>query len=396
METSTLPVITLKFAIHRAHAIIGLDFKYNTTIVALLRNNFPEVKWSKTHKFWYISYATQHLELVYKAFSKTAKIYDYNFKRSLAQKPKAVIKKSKLNLNPSQKALLNSFYKYLKGKRYSKSTVDTYTHLVADFISFHHLETIESLTNRAVELYLETVYIKRNYSVSTQRQFISALKLFIVFCPTTQIDNLVLERPKKDKKLPTVLSQIEVINLIRAAKNLKHRVIIALLYSSGLRISELIHLKIEHIQIDRRQIFVHNAKGRKDRYCTLAESFLPLLKNYLVTYTPKYYFIEGQKGNAYSASSVRKFLDNYAAAINLPIKISPHTLRHSYATHLLENGVGIRHIQELLGHSKPETTMIYTHVARKDLLAIKSPLDHAVSQLDKITKEEQKFRISLK
>ncbi|MDO5968324.1 tyrosine-type recombinase/integrase [Flavivirga aquimarina] len=137
-----------------------------------------------------------------------------------------------------------------------------------------------------------------------------------------------------------------------------------------------------------------NAKGRKDRYVTLAESFMPLLFNYLNTYTPKVYFIEGRNGSAYSASSIRKFLGQSCKVTNLKINVTPHTLRHSYATHLLENDVGIRHIQELLGHSKTETTMIYTHVTRKDLVSIKSPLDHAINQLKETQKEEQKFLLS--
>jgi len=153
-------------------------------------------------------------------------------------------------------------------------------------------------------------------------------------------------------------------------------------------------LKLEDLQIQRKQILIKRAKGRKDRYVTLADSFMPLLQNYLMTYEPKIYFVEGREGKAYSASSVRKFLLQSCKAAKISRKVTPHTLRHSYATHLLENGVGLRYIQELLGHSKPETTMIYTHVARKDLIDIKSPLDYAVEQLIKNNKEDNKFLLS--
>jgi len=122
-------------------------------------------------------------------------------------------------------------------------------------------------------------------------------------------------------------------------------------------------------------------KGRKDRYIVLAESYLPLLKNYLATYTPQTYFCEGALGTPYSAASVRKFLSRSCKKAGIRKHVTPHTLRHSYATHLLENGIDLRYIQELLGHSKPETTMIYTHVAKKDLLDIKSPLDIAISRI---------------
>ncbi|WP_232735131.1 tyrosine-type recombinase/integrase [Olleya sp. Bg11-27] len=170
--------------------------------------------------------------------------------------------------------------------------------------------------------------------------------------------------------------------------------IIALLYSAGMRISELIHLKIEHLHIDRHQILIKNAKGRKDRFVSIAKSILPLLENYLLSYKPQIYLIEGQKGGKYSDSSIRQFLNKSCKLAQINFTVTPHTLRHTYATHLLEQGVGLRHIQELLGHSRPETTMIYTHVARKDLLDITSPLDNAVNQLRKNQNAEQKLRIS--
>ena len=246
----------------------------------------------------------------------------------------------------------------------------------------------------SLELFIETVFIKRKYSISTQRQFISAVKQFIIFYPETQISNLALTRPKKSKNLPNILSPEELISIIQHTKNLKHRAVLALLYSTGLRISELIKLRLSDFNLNRRQLHIRSGKGRKYRYVSLADSFMPLLQNYISTYQPKHYFVEGTNGGMYSASSVRKFLYKSCKAAGIQCKVTPHTLRHSYATHLLENGVGLRHIQELLGHAKPETTMIYTHVARKDLLDISSPLDMAIKQIYKKDKLEQKFLLS--
>lgn len=193
-----------------------------------------------------------------------------------------------------------------------------------------------------------------------------------------------LTRPKKDKILPTVLSKEEVIDLLRCTKNLKHRAVLSMIYSAGLRISELLNLELNNIDVDRRQIIVKNAKGRKDRHIILAESFIPLMINYLTSYVPKRYFVEGKvEGEKYSAESVRSFLKLACKSAQITKRVTPHTLRHSYATHLLENGIDIRYIQELLGHAKPETTMIYTHVSKKDLLQIKSPLDMALKSLIK-------------
>jgi site-specific recombinase XerD len=267
---------------------------------------------------------------------------------------------------------------------------------IADFIEFHNNKLPENLSNKDVEAFIESVFIKRQYSVSTQRQFISAIKQFTAFYPETAISDLMLERPKKSKILPTVLSQEEMIRLIQCTKNLKHRAILAMIYSAGLRIGELLNLKLKDIQVHRMQLFVQQGKGRKDRYVSLASSFMPLLQNYLMTYEPRVYFVEGEEGRPYSASSVRKFLSRSVKAAKIDRRVTPHTLRHSYATHLLESGVGLRHIQELLGHAKPETTMIYTHVARRDLLEIKSPLDYAIEQMTKNGKAEQKFLLSRK
>jgi len=165
------------------------------------------------------------------------------------------------------------------------------------------------------------------------------------------------------------------LSLIRVTRNLKHRAILTLLYSAGLRIGELLRLRLSDIDFQRKQVHIRNAKGRKDRYVFLADTFMPLLSNYLATYSPEHLFVEGFKGEPYSASSVRSFLKQSCKLAGITKRVTPHTLRHSFATHLLENGVDIRYIQELLGHSKPETTMIYTHVSKRQLMKIQSPLD---------------------
>lgn len=380
---AALPVIRVFQKQHRGALQLVLNFSYNTDLINLVKT-LPRARWSTRLKSWYILDSEKHLSQITSTFKDKAiiKLDLQNTKRPVR------------HLNTSQRQLLNGFYKFLRGKRYSKSTIDTYTFFVADFVAFYKNKTLETLTNRDVELYIESVFIKRKYSISTQRQFISALKLFIAYEPSTHIENLELVRPNKDKKLPNVLSKEEIIRLIASTQNLKHRAVITLLYSGGLRIGELINLRIEDFNFERKQIFIKNSKGRKDRYVTLADSFLPMLKNYLMTYKPQYYFVEGQPKLKYSASSIRKFLSKNVARSGIKTKVTPHVLRHSYATHLMEDGVGLRHIQVLLGHSKPETTMIYTHVMRKDLMNIKSPLDKAVEDLKRLDKAEQKFLLS--
>jgi len=382
---TSLPCIQIGHITTDDKSYITVAFRYNKDFLVRIRK-IPTAKWSRTIRAWLIEDDSNHLDQIRQRFFKLALIDDSRYYRKKG--------KIQLNFNEDKKRLLNGFYRYLKGKRYSSSTIRTYVFSVADFIAFYESRSLSELQNRNVEIFIEQIYIKRKYSVSTQRQFISALKLFIQFDPSTQIDSLELVRPKKSKKLPHVLSQQDVITLIARCKNLKHRTIIAMLYSSGFRISELLQLKLKHINLERRQIFIQDSKGRKDRYVPLAESIIPLLQNYILTYQPQFYVIEGQPGMPYSSSSVRKFLKKYALQNNIKARVTPHVLRHSYATHLIENGVGIRHIQSLLGHAKPETTMIYTHIARKDLLDIKSPLDQAIEALQKSNKPEQNFQLS--
>jgi len=384
MNLIQYPTIYLEQKTHKKESQLLLKFSFDNTLIGLIKS-IRGTHWSKTMNAWYLKNSEENLSLILELFKGVTKV-----------DTSKVIKKIrfKRNLTTAQKKLLNNFYLFLKGKRYSQSTIQTYTFFIADFINFHTKTPIEELTNRDVELFIETVFIERKYSVSSQRQFISALKIFITFCTQTKINDLSLERPKKSRILPNILSQEEVLKIIQLTRNLKHRAIIVLLYSSGLRIGEVTSLLLKNIDILRRQINVEGGKGRKDRFVVLANTFLPLLQNYLSTFKPAFYFVEGLEGKKYSQSSIRKFLFNSVQKAGISKKVTPHTLRHSYATHLLENGVGLRHIQELLGHAKPETTMIYTHVAKKDLLGIQSPLDTILLQLNKNDKREQKFLLS--
>jgi site-specific recombinase XerD len=379
-----LPLLFIEQKVHKKKPQLLVRFKYNDTLIKYIRK-IEGAQWSRSLKSWHIKDTKENLDLILKTFSKLTEV-------DTSKLPKK--KGFKRDLTEDQKKLLNDFYLFLKGKRYSTSTVQTYTFFVADFVNFHTNIPLKELSNRSVELFIEKVFIERKYSVSTQRQFISALKIFIVFYPNTKINDLVLERPKKSRKLPNVLSQEEVLAIIQYTQNLKHRAIIALIYSCGLRISELINLKLKDFHIERKQLIVKNGKGRKDRYVSLADSFTPLLLNYYNSYKPKSYFVEGQKGGKYSAESVRQFLKKSCLKAKITKPVTPHTLRHSYATHLLENGVDIRYIQSLLGHAKPETTMIYTHVKRKDLMEIQNPLDVALQKINKRDNENQKLVLS--
>jgi site-specific recombinase XerD len=380
MKMKKLPILTLECAKHRGKQQLCIRFDYNRDFIDLLRK-LHNARWSRSLQSWYVPYSDEIVRKVNALFAKRALI-----KNNIRTKHKS----------PSflHSASVAKYQKYLQGKRYSESTVTTYTFLIRDFLLFYSDRKLVDLNDRSVEHYIESVFLQRNYSISTQRQFISALKLFVAFYPEISIHQQKLTRPKKSKILPTVLSQEEVLRIIQVTKNLKHRVILALLYSSGLRIGELVRLQLCHMDLERMQIKIVSGKGRKDRFVGLAKSFLPLLHNYLNAYQPKKYLVEGLKEGMYSESSIRKFLLKSTRLAGIRKKVTAHTFRHSYATHLLENGVALRHIQELLGHAKPETTMIYTHVTRKSLLDVQSPLDTILLSLSEKNKEEPKFRLS--
>ncbi|WP_370479837.1 site-specific tyrosine recombinase/integron integrase [Tamlana flava] len=390
---TNFPIVVLRPKFHKNANQILIQFDYNDVLIKQVRT-ISGATWSQNLKSWYVKNNPSNLKLIFFVFKNHAHVNSKPLFEKPAEQPKTFPVKRVRQLSTENKNLLNHFYKYLKGKRYSKSTIETYIFFMADFVEFNQNKPLDTLTNRDVEHFIEDVFVKRDYSISTQRQFISALKLFIIFYPNTEINNLALTRPKKSRKLPLVLSPQEILDLIRHTQNLKHRAIIALLYSCGLRISELLNLKLVDIDIDRKQLIVKNGKGRKDRYVSLADSFIPLLSNYFYSFQPTIYFVEGQTGQKYSAESIRQFLKRACKASQIHKPVTPHTLRHSYATHLLENGVDLRYIQELLGHAKPETTMIYTHVSRKDLLKISNPLDSALNNLSEKDKTNTNVLLS--
>ena len=373
----SLPVLTIDRIVHKKQVRITVQFRYNSQIIHHLKK-LDGYRWSASRKVWHFPDDPGRIDKIKNHFKGIAAVID-----KTAGKPpinrKGLLKMR--HLSAEHQKILDDYVKFLNGKRYSDSTVHTYATFIADFLDFLKDKEIREITNRDVERFSEDILMPFGYSVNSQRQFISAVKQLKAFMPSLAVDDFTLERPRRSKLLPTILSKEEVLQLLVNTRNLKHRAALTLIYSSGLRISELINLKLADIDIARRQIFIRSGKGRKDRIVVFAESFLPMYQNYRATYQPKTYFIEGKPGVKYSHSSIRAVIKRSAQRAGITKRVTPHTLRHSFATHLLENGVDIRHIQELLGHSSPNTTMIYTHVSRKDILSIQSPLDESLKQM---------------
>jgi len=393
MEQVTITTIT-----HKGISCFGISFRYNDRIKQKVKG-ITGVKWSASKKVFYIS--KQHISLhkLYTQLKNKGVYVDYSLIKNYIDnkhqlQKKRIIKRATRKISEANKNVIRAFVRYLQGLRLSKSTIRVYFTFVADFVEFIGSKALNEISNTDVRLFVEHQVSTKQYAISTHRQLISALKHFGTFLPESKLIIDELPRPSSSTYLPTVLSKEEVIDILRATKNLKHRAVIALLYSTGLRVGELINLQIRAIDIDRRQLFVKNGKGRKDRVVILAESFVPLFLNYMTTYQPVRYFIESPTKGKYNASSIRNFLKRSCKRAGINKRVTPHTLRHSFATHLIENGVGLRYVQELLGHSKPETTMIYTHVAKKDLLKIQSPLDTALLSLVETDKKASNISLS--
>lgn len=271
---------------------------------------------------------------------------------------------------------IEKFKQWLRSKRYSESTLTTYTEALKSFLIFYREKPIATITNEDVIIYNNEYIIKNNLSASFQNQIVNALKLFFITVRETKIEINKIHRPKRAKLLPNVLSKEEIKLILNAHSNIKHKTMLSLIYSCGLRRSELINLKPTDIDSKRGIVIIRQAKGKKDRIAPLSPKILEMLREYYTGYKPKTWLFEGQNiGEHYSEQSLQSVLKQALQKVGITKPVTLHWLRHSYATHLLENGTDLRYIQELLGHSSSKTTEIYTHVSTKSIQQIKSPFD---------------------
>ncbi len=261
----------------------------------------------------------------------------------------------------------------LISRKYSLKTIKSYLHYNRELVNFAG-EPSFIIDESDIKNYLAYLVEKKDAAASTLNIVVSALKFYYLIILKR---NFVYEikRPKKDKKLPVVLSQEEVSGILSSVSNIKHKAILMLMYSAGLRVSEVVKLKVEDIDDERKLINIKGAKGRKDRCTILSDVALNTFKKYLLENQPNKWLFPGATQNHLNTRSVQKIFSVACKEAGVLKEASVHTLRHSFATHLLESGVDLRYIQELLGHASSKTTEIYTHVSNKNLRKIKSPLD---------------------
>ena len=340
-----------KTVLHKGTSRIAVYFEKNASLIARIKT-FEDARWSASKKYWHLPDTDANR---------------LHFKLPLAQS---------LNPNDEGKASIETFKRYLLSKRYSTNTISTYSDALKSFLTFCNTKAIKDISNEDVIAYNNDYIIKNKFSSSYQNQIVNAIKLYFRIVKETAIDIDKIHRPKREKTLPNVLSKEEVKQIINAPTNLKHKTMLSLIYSCGLRCGELLALQPHHIDSKRNIVLLKNSKGKKDRIVPLSPKILKLLRDYYQVYKPKTYLFEGQNaGQPYDARSLQQVLKQalQKTGINKPVTL--HWLRHSYATHLLESGTDLRYIQELLGHNSSKTTEIYTHVSTKSIQQIKSPFD---------------------
>ncbi len=268
------------------------------------------------------------------------------------------------------------FKKLLSIKRYSANTIKTYIGLLRSFDQYiGDALQIHRLEHRYLLHYIREIIIDKNYAYTSQKQLLSVLKLYLKEMYNAPVDFDTLRPRSPQKVLPDILSKQEVRSIIHLTKNIKHKAMLATIYALGLRSGELINLKIVDLDGTRNMVSIKQAKGKKDRILPFPESLKPYLREYYKKYRPTLFLFEGQKGGKYTPHSLRLVFKQASTRVKIKKSISLHSLRHAYATHLLESGIDLRRIQTLLGHSSIKTTMLYTHVSSRNILDTRSPLD---------------------
>ncbi len=347
---------------HKCELRLLITFPYNKELILKVRK-INDIRWSVSYSGWHIPYSLESIKLVLETFPNI----------ELGDSEILLLKKDK---NPIIFAYLKKYERWLKHMRYSDSTIKTYIKSLRTFLLFNKSKPVEELDSDDMVRFVNDYIIKNNYSFMYQNQVISAGKLFFREVLNKEMEVEMFRRPRKERKLPNVLSRNEVKQILGVIKNVKHRTILSLIYACGLRRSEILNLRIEDIDSRRHFLLIIKGKGRKDRLVPISKKIIELLREYYRLYTPRYWLFEGSTaGEQYSETSLAKILKKALVAANIKKPATLHWLRHSYATHLLESGTDLRYIQTLLGHSSSKTTEIYTHVSERSLQNIRTPYD---------------------
>lgn len=369
--------INLKHLLIEGQRMIGIQFYPNKIIQSLVKE-LPNIKWSTTYQMAYIPNTQCNLKKVFALFKGVCWV---NTKHFFVDKPvntdNAQLDLSKKRAKQKDKdwrTCPEVFLQKLEIRRYAYNTAKVYIACFEKFINYFSEKELLNIDENDIRNYLQHLS-KQDVSSSYLNQVVNSIKFYYEVVMEMPNRFYSIERPKSSKPLPKVLAAKEIAAMIKLTTNLKHKCILSIMYSGGLRMAEVLDLEIKDIDSKRMMIHIRSAKRNKDRYVQLSKRLLPDLRLYYAEFRPKKYLFEGVKGGRYSQTSTSKVIKRAARKAGITNRVHAHMLRHSFATHLLENGTNLRHIQHLLGHSSSKTTEIYTHVANTAFKDIKNPLD---------------------
>jgi site-specific recombinase XerD len=264
---------------------------------------------------------------------------------------------------------------YLDENRYSPRTRESYIAMLEFFFRYFSPREPADITEDEISKFIYDFIIRLGYSATYQNQLVSAIKIYYTIAGKGKVDPDFLERPRRRRSLPKVFSKEEVSSILNSSGNLKHKLLLWIIYSCGLRRSEVTNIRLTDLDRDRNILHIREGKGMVDRFVPVPDKVWVKIDEYTRAYKPREYLFEGQTGGRYSSESVYRVFKDAMVKAGIKKDVGVHSLRHSYATHLHENGLDIRYIQELLGHKSSRTTEIYTHVSRRNLIAVRSPID---------------------
>jgi integrase/recombinase XerD len=385
---TSMLTLTVQPLYERGTEAIGVPQPLDKELEYALRK-IKGIKWSGVQKVWYLPLSKANYGLLCDALKGKVTLDTSRLKQYLEQRKSVQHLKSRervsqkraqiLIQHPLSEENLKAFRQYtdlLQLKGYSPRTIEVYGNEFHLLLRLLKKTTVGSLTKEQVQAYMLWLLKRKRYSYTHLHTTINALKFYLEQVQGRAKEFYDLPRPQKPLKLPPVLGEEEVVRVIQKTANLKHRTLLLTAYSAGLRVSELVNLRVRDIDSGRMLIHIHEGKGGKDRMVQLSQVLLETLRAYYKQYKPKEYLFEGDKaGEPYSSRSAQAVLKQAKLGAGIKKKGSIHMLRHSYATHLLESGTDIRYIQDLLGHNSIKTTLRYTHVSKLKLERIISPAD---------------------
>ena len=370
--------IHLRLAVIDNQERILMIYSTNNSIDGLVRQ-VKEVKWSHRLRCWHLPCNKEKLKALETIVKGIAFLDTTELRRQLEKRKLDIPVKSLLKLHdqliPANFSALEAMMQELTLKKYSEHTIRNYRTEFTRLLKLLEKTPVSDLTEEQIRSYLLWLIEKKSYSESAVHTAINAIKFYFEKVLHNKRVVYYIPRPTKPQQLPRVHAKVKVGDMIMQSNNLKHRCMLMLAYAAGLRVSEIVHLEIADIDSSRMTIFIKRAKGKKDRLVGLSQVLLENLRNYFKEYRPVRYLFEGRPGEQYSVRSLQMIYADVKKKAGVHMKGGIHTLRHSYATHLLESGTDIRVIQELLGHNSIKTTVRYTHVSVKNIQQVKSPLD---------------------